>query len=232
MNPIQFECPECHAINDGDQSLYGQRVQCRNCHAAMVVPRPAAGAQPRTARLVQTLDAGDPPAPGSASPETEIFELSPVARAFPGQLLLAVALIGLGIGLATQVPGSTWPNWIPLVPVLPGLLLLLVVWARVKSCSYRLTTERLFVRRGWLAKQVNELELYRVKDVVVDQRAVQRLLGFGTITVLADDDSTPAVVLAGVAAPVAVKEMIRNQYRSARQREGVRPTEFLRSPGT
>ena len=42
---------------------------------------------------------------------------------------------------------------------------------------------------------LNELELYRVKDVVVDQAGLQRLLGYGTITVLSADDTTPEVDL-------------------------------------
>jgi membrane protein YdbS with pleckstrin-like domain len=106
----------------------------------------------------------------------------------------------------------------------------MLVWIRVKSCSYRLTTQRLFVRRGWLAKHVNELELYRVKDVVVDQGVLQRMLGYGTITVLADDDTTPRVDLVGVSRPTRVKEMLRTQYRAMRRREGVHPTEFMQSP--
>jgi len=77
---------------------------------------------------------------------------------------------------------------------------------------------------------VNELELYRVKDVVVDQRGLPRLLGYGTIRVVADDETTPTVDLAGISRPMAVKEMIRTQYRAARQREGVHPTEFMQSP--
>jgi len=77
---------------------------------------------------------------------------------------------------------------------------------------------------------VNELELYRVKDVKVDQGGLQRLLGYGTVTVLSADDTTPETDLVGVAKPVTIKEMIRTQYRAARQREGVHPTEFIKSP--
>jgi membrane protein YdbS with pleckstrin-like domain len=119
---------------------------------------------------------------------------------------------------------------VALVPLALGALLLLLIWIRVKSCMYRLTTQRLFVRRGWLAKHVNELELYRIKDVVVDQGALQRLLGYGTVTVLAADDTTPEVDLVRISRPTAVKEMIRTRYRAARQREGVHPTEFMQSP--
>jgi uncharacterized membrane protein YdbT with pleckstrin-like domain len=165
-----------------------------------------------------------------AAQETDIFKLSPVARAFPGQIFLGVIFIGLAIGLAIRADDFSWPRWVALAPLALGVLLLLLLWVRLKSFSYRLTNERLFVRRGWLAKHVNELELYRVKDVVVDQGILQRLLGYGTVTVLADDDTTPQVDLARISRPTKIKELIRTQYRAARQREGVRPTEFMKSP--
>ena len=230
MNPIKFECPQCHEIIAGDESLYGQRVKCRKCQAEILVPQPPASTQPLTARLIQEPAAGAPIVSDAANQETDIFKLSPVARAFPGQILLGVIFLGLAIGLALHAQDLSWPRWVALVPAAFGLLVLLLVWIRVKSCSYRLTTQRLFVRRGWLAKHVDELELYRVKDVMVDQGGLQRLLGYGTITVLAADDTTPETDLAGISSPTKVKEMIRTQYRAARQREGVHPTEFMQSP--
>jgi membrane protein YdbS with pleckstrin-like domain len=230
MNPIKFECPHCHEIIAGDESLYGQRVNCPKCQAAILVPQAPASAEPQTARLIQEPAAAAPMVPDAARQEADIFKLSPVARAFPGQILLGVILIGLAIGLAIRAQDFSWPRWLALVPLAPGVLVLLLLWVRVKSSSYRLTTQRLFVRRGWLAKHVNELELYRVKDVVVDQRGLQRLLGYGTITVLAADDTTPQVDLVGISRPTRIKELIRTEYRAARQREGVRPTEFMQSP--
>lgn len=230
MNPIKFECPHCHQIIAGDESLYGQRVKCRKCEAEILVPPAPVNAEPQTARLIPEPAASTPTVPDAANQETDIFRLSPVARAFPGQVLLGVIFIALAIGLAIRAQDFSWPRWVALVPLAVGTLLLLLVWIRVKSCSYRLTTQRLFVRRGWLAKHVNELELYRVKDVVVDQGVLQRLLGYGTITVLAADDTTPEVDMVGISRPTNVKEMIRTQYRAARQRERVHPTEFMKSP--
>jgi membrane protein YdbS with pleckstrin-like domain len=230
MNPIKFECPHCHEIIAGDESMYGQRVQCPKCQAAILVPQAPVSLEPQTARLIQEPAVAAPLVLDGAKAETDLLKLSPVARAFPGQILLGVIFIGLAIGLAIRAQDFSWPRWVALVPLALGVLLLLLLWIRVKSCSYRLTDQRLFVRRGWLAKHVNELELYRVKDVVVDQGVLQRLLGYGTITVLAADDSTPEVDLVGVSGPTKVKEMIRTQYRAARQREGVHPTEFMKSP--
>jgi membrane protein YdbS with pleckstrin-like domain len=230
MKPIKFECPHCHEIIAGDESLYGQRVECRKCQATILVPPTPVGTEPQIARLIQESAANTPAVPGGASQETDIFNLSPVARAFPGQILLGVVLIGLAIGLVIRAQDFSWPRWVALVPLTLAVLLWLLLWIRVKSCGYRLTTQRLFVRRGWLAKHVNELELYRVKDVMLDQGVLQRLLGYGTITVLADDDTTPVVHLARISRPTKVKEMIRTQYRASRQREGVHPTEFMHSP--
>jgi len=162
--------------------------------------------------------------------EMDIFKVSPVARAFPGQILLGGVAMGLGVLVATQAHRFSWPQWVALGPIALGVFLLLRLWIRLKSCSYRLTNQRLFVHHGWLARHVNELELYRVKDVVVDQGGLQRLLGCGTVTVLVDDATSPEVRLLNISSPTKVKEMIRTQYRSARRREGVRPTEFMQSP--
>ena len=232
MNPITLECPHCHETSSGDESWYGQRVKCPKCEATMLVPPAPVGAEPPTARLIREPAAAAPLAsvPDEAIEEVDIFKLSPVARAYAGVILLGVIFLGLAAGSAIRSQDLPWPPWVPLVPLAFGVLLLLGVWVRVKSSSYRLTTQRLFIRRGWLAKNVNELELYRVSDVVVNQGSLQRLLGYGTITVLADDTSTPQVDLVGVSGPIKIKELIRTHYRAARRREGVHPAELMHSP--
>jgi uncharacterized membrane protein YdbT with pleckstrin-like domain len=161
--------------------------------------------------------------------EKEIFQISPVARAFLGQLLLGIVLILLGAAFLVW-RGDKWPVWLSLIPVGVGLVFFLAVWVKVKSYNYRLTNQRLLVRRGLMAKHVDELELYRIKDVIVDQGLIQRILGYGTVSVVVADETTPEVPLHGVPHPVEVKETIRTHYRAARQREGVHPTEFMESP--
>jgi len=227
MNPIKFECPQCHEIIAGDESSYGQRVKCRKCQAEMLVPQAPVGPGLPTARLIPEAAAAASVVADEPTQEADIFKLSPVARAFPGQILLGVIFIGLGIGVAMLARDFSWPRWVGLVPFALGVGVLLLLRIRVKSWGYRLTTQRLFVRRGWLAKRVDELELYRVKDVTVNQGFLQRLLDYGTITVFSDDKSTPETDLIRISRPITVKEMIRTQYRAARRREGVHPTELM-----
>jgi membrane protein YdbS with pleckstrin-like domain len=230
MKTIKFECPQCHEIIAGDESSYDQQVQCPKCQAAMLVPQTPVSAAPQTARLIDESVVGIPGVLDESVQETDIFRLFPVARAFSGQIMLGAIVMGLGAFIAMRAHDYSWPGWVALIPLTLGLLMLLLVWIERRSYSYRLTNQRLFTRHGWLARNVNELELYRVEDVRVDQGVLQRLLGYGTITVLAADDTTPRVDLIGISRPIEVKEKIRTQYRAARKREGVRPTEFMQSP--
>ena len=111
MNPIKFECPHCHEIIAGDESLYGQRVECRECQAVILVPQAPVSTGPQTARLIQE-PAAAPPVLDKANQETDIFKLSPVARAFPGQILLGVIFIGLGMCWVTAL-SRCWQTMTP-----------------------------------------------------------------------------------------------------------------------
>ena len=148
------------------------------------------------------------PMPPTPEEEKPIFELKPSGRAYLGLILWGFVLL----------------------PVfLIGVLLLLHAWYLVASTRYRLTTQRLFVQTGLVAKQLEEVELFRVKDVTLSQGVLQRMLGVGTVVVLSTDDTAPRLELAGLRDPMGVKEQIRGAFRAARQREGMRMAEFIPS---
>ena len=142
-----------------------------------------------------------------------------------------------GTGCATASPESA-PIWSstegqvvnagPMVLSLIGFWLVVPVlwlaWRMMQTAchKYTLTTERLRERSGVLAVQVDELELYRVKDIAVSLPVVQRLLGRGRIVLLTSDRSTPRVVLNAVPAPGEVADLIRMHVERCRVQKGVR----------
>ncbi len=140
--------------------------------------------------------------------EQTVFERRPAYRAYLGLMIWGVVLLP-ALGL--------------------GLILLLRAWYLVASTRYRLTTQRLFVQTGLIAKHLEEVELFRVKDVTLSQGVLQRLLGVGNVVVLSTDDTAPRLELAGLRGPMDVKEQIRGAFRAARQREGLRTAEFIPS---
>ena len=147
------------------------------------------------------------PKPPTPAEDYPIFELKPAYRAYLGLMIWGVLLLIVGI----------------------GLLLLLRAWYLVAATRYRLTTQRLFVQKGLIAKELEEVELFRVKDVTVRQGMLDRMLGVGTVVVLSTDDTAPRLELAGIRRPVEVKESVRGAFRAARQREGLRMAEFIPS---
>ena len=150
-------------------------------------------------------DTSMPPLPLEEQP---ICEMKPAARAYWGILFWGLVLLPF---------------------FLLGALLWLRVWYLVSSTRYRLTTQRLFVQTGLIAKKLEEVELFRVKDVTLHQGMIQRLLGVGNVVVLSSDDTTPRLELAGIPAPLEAKEKIRNAFRASRQREGMRMGEYIPS---
>ena len=217
---------------EGDESLYGQTSRCPECQGELQVPQRPADQGPKLARLI--TEAG--PAGATNNPDTEeettIFEMSPTVRAFLGPIVvgMVIAVAGMVLGVLGWSRQVSWLAILGMVLLLAGVLTYLVAWLKTKSAVYRLTSQRLLVNQGLVAKRLDELELYRINDVAVSQGFWERMLGYGTVTIMTVDTTNPQVQLIGLSNPMEVKETIRTQYRAARKREGMHPTEFVKSP--
>lgn len=103
-----------------------------------------------------------------------------------------------------------------------AFVILVVVWLRaalrVWTTSYRITTQRLFVRRGILSQTVDQTELLRVDDVKMSQSLLQRALSIGDVTMTSSDRSDPEITLAGIDQPAQVAEHIRRHTRTVQKR--------------
>ena len=236
MDEVQFDCPHCGRRVAVDGALQGTTVACPACRRESIVPAdsPPEPFPAKVARLVSNAPSPAPESAPGAEKEFDVFEIAPVARAFWGRGVLGLLLLAAAVALFPfEIARPAQASWrqalivLQILIVIAGACLLIGAWWRVRGSRYRLTSQRLFIRRGVLVKHLNELELYRVTDVRVDQGLVQRLLGVGDVTILSSDDSTPAVTLAGIEDPQETKETIRTHYRAARRREGVRANELI-----
>jgi len=105
-----------------------------------------------------------------------------------------------------------------------GLVVIAVRWLRNLAASYEITDQRLIVKRGLVMKSIDEIELYRIKDVRVDYSLVNQLTDIGTITITSSDRTTgnAQFVLRDIPAARERREGLRKLVDRARRLRGVR----------
>ena len=105
-----------------------------------------------------------------------------------------------------------------------GLVVIAVRWLRNLAASYEITDQRLIVKRGLVMKSIDEIELYRIKDVRVDYSLVNQITDIGTITITSSDRTTgnAQFVLRDIPAARERREGLRKLVDRARRLRGVR----------
>ena len=121
---------------------------------------------------------------------------------------------------------GSFTGWLTIVScaIGVGLVVIAVRWLRNLAASYEITDQRLIVKRGLVMKSIDEIELYRIKDVRVDYSLVNQLTDIGTITITSSDRTTgnAQFVLRDIPAARERREGIRKLVDRARQIRGVR----------
>ena len=110
-----------------------------------------------------------------------------------GPLLLALVLIAGGIALAAATPNDSTGNgiqWVSVgVLVLIAIPLVLVPFLRWRTTHYVVTSHRVMVRRGILAKSGKDITLSKITDVSFDQSLLDRIINSGSLRIESAGDS-------------------------------------------
>ena len=121
---------------------------------------------------------------------------------------------------------GTLAGWATLLLCLVGigLIIVLVKWIGNLATTYEVTAERLIIRRGIFNKSIDEIELYRVKDIRIDFSLINQWADIGTISILSSDQTTGEVplVIPHVDAARRRREEVRALVDAARQKRRVR----------
>jgi len=119
---------------------------------------------------------------------------------------------------------SQWTNfwWYVLC-----ILIIPIPWAIWKMIStakqnYAITTQRLTLETGVFKRELEEIELYRIKDTQLTRSFIQRVLKLGTVTVVSSDESMPRLVIPWIKTPIEVRQHLRENVELVRRARGVR----------
>jgi len=131
------------------------------------------------------------------------------------------------LGIAGAAVGD-WGLW-PLALTAVALAILVTIWFRNLAATYEVCRDRLLIRRGIFIKSIDEVELYRVKDVRLDFSLINQIAGIGTIGISSSDETTrgSALRLDHVERAQARREQLRTLVEEARQRRRVREIDMI-----
>ena len=103
-----------------------------------------------------------------------------------------------------------------------GLIFILITYLNVKYNRYRLSNQRLIVTKGILSKNMETIELYRIKDLQYQASFWQRIVGIGNIFLISSDKSLSKIGLLGFHNSEEKFHHIRSLVEEARINRGVR----------
>ena len=92
---------------------------------------------------------------------------------------------------------------------------------------YRLSEDRLFLEKGFLNIEADEVLLYRVRDLELNLKLTQRIFGVGTVRIHSSDHSLPLLELTNVKKPREVKELIHKSVEAAKEARRMRTMEVM-----
>lgn len=140
---------------------------------------------------------------------------------FEGWMWVGILLLGPILALIFDSP------WFMLVSAV-SFVRIVVQWLHYMAAKYEITSQRLIIHRGIVFKSIDEVELYRVKDVKVNYSLLNQLFNIGTITVISSDRTNVGVpmLLPNVVGARDRREQLRGLVQSERVRRGVREIDY------
>lgn len=134
--------------------------------------------------------------PGASGGEELLYDGHPALIQGFGGLVLAILTLGISV---------------------------LVAWVSTRGIHYKITTQRIVIERGVFSKRMEQVDLYRIVDYVVERPFGQRLMGTGNIVLEAMDKTTPELRIDGIKTDVIrLYERLRYCTEQEKKKRGVR----------
>ena len=127
-------------------------------------------------------------------------------------VLIAAFAVAIGTGIGD---GGTDAGLVTLVAVIGVAIVVLAGFIKRITTHYTITTRRLHIKRGIIAREIQETRLERVQNVNYNQSLLQRVLQVGDVdfdTAAGDDYN---FIFAGVANPDQVVEQVDRATHAA-----------------
>ncbi len=128
-----------------------------------------------------------------------------------GPVVLGFVLAAVGAGVSAMTPDDPTGNTIQVISIavvcVLAIPLVLVPILRWRTTHYVVTSHRVMVRRGILAKEGKDITLSKITDVSFQQSLIDRIIRSGTLRIESAGDS-PDEVLRNIPRSDQVQQLV------------------------
>ena len=131
-------------------------------------------------------------------------------------------------GNPSQIPNiGYYLLCIILAPLLGlGVIMFLVRYLETKFTKFEITNERIIQQNGVLSRRTNETELYRVKDIILDEPFFLRIFGLSNVLIVTSDRTSPLILVNAIKNGGVIRRELREAVELRRDKKGVREMDF------
>ena len=105
-------------------------------------------------------------------------------------------------------------SWTLFVPI--------IIYLKTRFTVYEVTDQRIKLKTGILSQEIDECELYRVRDYKIVKPFFQRIFGLGKIELVTSDRSNSSINFDGIKNPENLYNLIRDNVEKIRRKTGTR----------
>lgn len=217
-------CPFCA------EEIQDAAIKCRFCGSMLTPGDPAPVAAPAAAPVLAVPNGGAALAnkPQAPSDARVLYDGHPSWKAFFGRTLLAVLVVVAGVAGGIYLLAHFWEVPDQRLWSIAGVAVAVIgvvwfLWLHFdrRSIHVRISTQTIDVERGLLGRNIESLQLWRVRDIELDQSLLERMLGIARIRILSHDTNQPNLVLVGLPGSRQLFDELRDAIAIARQARNV-----------
>ena len=205
---MKTQCPNCRKIHETDSREIGRKTKCPDCGQEFEPENPAlvpcpdcfeliskrAAACPKCGAQLKEIVAAAPPADRPARSAVDISKEKELAHYRPAGMNF---FWGIVFGIVT-------------LPILIGFIILIAILITIYCTHYRVTTHRIIIQTGFLAKSQKEIWIRDMRGASLAQGLWQRIVGVGDIAIGTAATADTEIRMFGVKDPKVAVDLINS----------------------